>query len=377
VTGPAGLTIGMEEEYLLVDLETRDIVPDPPPAVLEECARELGDRVHPEFLRCQLEVSTGVCGSLAEARADLSRLRGAVARIAGAHGLAPIAASTHPFAVWRPQKHTARDRYELLARELGAPARRLMICGLHVHVGVEDPELRIDLLNQARYFLPHLLALSTSSPFWQGQETGLYSYRLAVMHELPRTGMPEPFPSWGEYDRAVRSLIDAGVIRDAKELWWDLRPSGRFPTLEMRISDVCTRLDDAMTVAALYVCLLSMLTRLRADNVAWRPYRQMQLDENRWRAQRHGFDDGLIDFGKGRMTPYPELLEEMIALTAEDAARFGCGAEIANARDIVARGTSAHRQLALWRAARAEGADEREAFARVVDWLVAETVAGL
>jgi carboxylate-amine ligase len=372
-----GLTIGIEEEYLLVDLATRDIVPDPPPELLEECARELGERVHPEFLRCQLEVSTGVCGSLAEARADLARLRGSVARIAGAHGLAPIAASTHPFAVWRPQKHTARDRYELLARELGAPARRLMICGLHVHVGVPDAELRIDLLNQARYFLPHLLALSTSSPFWQGQETGLYSYRLAVMQELPRTGMPEPFPSWGEYERAVRSLVDAGVIRDPSELWWDLRPSGRFPTLEMRISDVCTRLDDAMTVAALYACLLSMLTRLRADNVSWRQYRQMQLAENRWRAQRRGFDAGLIDFGKGRTTPYPELLEEMVALTAEDAARLGCGAEIANARDILARGTSAHRQLAVRREALAAGADEREAFAAVVDWLVAETVAGL
>ncbi len=374
---PIPLTLGIEEEYFLVDRRTRDIVPDPPDDLLEACRAELGDHVHPEFLRCQLEVSTPVCRSLAEARAEIGRLRGTVAKVAGAWGIAPIAASTHPFAVWRPLKHTRRDRYELLARALGAPLRRLMICGLHVHVGVEDPELRIDLMNQVRYFLPHMLALSTSSPFWQGQDSGLMSYRLAVLKELPRTGVPEAFASWGDYARAVEVLVDAGVIRDASELWWDIRPSVRFPTLEMRIADVCTTIDDTMTVAAVYVCLLSMLARLRRENVGWRRYRTMLVEENRWRAQRHGFDDGLIDFGKGAIVPYPDLFEEMVALVGEDARAHGCEADLLHGRAILRRGTSAHRQRAVHAAALAEGADEAEALARVVDWLIDETVAGI
>ncbi|HZH25596.1 MAG TPA: carboxylate-amine ligase [Azospirillaceae bacterium] len=372
-----GLSLGIEEEYLLVDLQTRDIVPEPPDSLLSACEQELGDQVHPEFLRCQLEVSTRVCGSLAEARADLARLRSTVARIARDHGMAPIAASAHPFAVWRPQKYTDRDRYKLLARALGAPVRRLMICGLHVHVGVPDPELRIDLMNQARYFLPHILALTTSSPFWQGHETGLYSYRLAVLQELPRTGMPETFASWGEYRQAVEVLVGTGVIRDGSELWWDIRPSVKFPTLEMRISDVCTRLDDSLTAAAIYVCLLGMLSRLRRENITWRPYRNMLIGENRWRAQRYGFDEGMVDFGRGELVGYPDLLEEILTLLAPDAEVHGCQAELANARQIVARGTSAHRQLAIFREARAAGADEREAFQKVVDWLVQETVEGV
>jgi len=371
------LTLGIEEEYLLVDRASRDIVPDPPDDLLEACRRELGDHVHPEFLRCQLEVSTPVCGTLAQARAEIGRLRATVARVADGWGLAPIAASTHPFAVWRPLKHTRRDRYELLARALGAPARRLMICGLHVHVGVEDPELRIDLMNQVRYFLPHMLALSTSSPFWQGQDAGLMSYRLAVLKELPRTGVPETFASWGDYARAVAVLVDAGVIRDASELWWDIRPSTRFPTLEMRIADVCTSIDDTLTVAAVYASLLSMLARLRRGNVSWRGYRTMLVEENRWRAQRHGFDDGLIDFGRGAVVPYPDLFAEMVALVAEDARALGCEADLLHGRTILARGTSAHRQRAIHRAALDAGADEAEALARVVDWLIAETVAGI
>jgi glutamate---cysteine ligase / carboxylate-amine ligase len=374
---PIPLTLGIEEEYLLVDRRTRDIVPDPPDALLEACRAELGDHVHPEFLRCQLEVSTPVCRSLAEARAEIGRLRGTVAKVAGGWGLAPIAASTHPFAVWRPLKHTRRDRYELLARALGAPARRLMICGLHVHVGVEDPELRIDLMNQVRYFLPHMLALSTSSPFWQGQDSGLMSYRLAVLKELPRTGVPEAFASWGDYARAVAVLVDASVIRDASELWWDIRPSVRFPTLEMRIADVCTTVDDTMTVAAVYVCVLSMLARLRRENVSWRRYRTMLVEENRWRAQRHGFDEGLIDFGRGAIVPYPDLFGEMVALVSGDARAHGCEADLLHGREILRRGTSAHRQRAIHAAALADGADEAEALSRVVDWLIAETVAGI
>lgn len=370
-------TLGLEEEYLLVDRNSRDIARNPPDEMLEACQEQAPGQIHPEFLRCQIEVGTPVCTTLTEARAELARLRATVAGVARAHNLAPIAASTHPFAAWEPQKHTNRDRYNMLARDLGAPARRLMICGMHVHVGIEDDDLRIDLMNQVRYFLPHLLALSTSSPFWRGQDMQRKSYRLAVWNELPRTGMPDSFQSFGEYQQQVNVLVNAGIIEDASKLWWDIRPSQRFPTLEMRITDVCTRLDDAVTVAALFRCLLRMLWRLRLRNVTWRPYKNLLIGENRWRAQRYGLDEGLVDFGRGTIVPYADLMEELIELTREDAERFDCVAEVANARDIIRRGTSAHRQVAIYREALEQGATGWEALAQVVDWLAEETMVGV
>ncbi|OYD84710.1 carboxylate-amine ligase [Azospirillum brasilense] len=370
-------TLGLEEEYLLVDRSSRDIARNPPDEMLAACQEQAPGQIHPEFLRCQIEVGTPVCSDLKEARAELARLRATVAGVARAHNLAPIAASTHPFAAWEPQKHTNRDRYNMLARDLGAPARRLMICGMHVHVGIEDDDLRIDLMNQVRYFLPHLLALSTSSPFWRGQDMQRKSYRLAVWNELPRTGMPDSFQSFGEYQQQVNVLVNAGIIEDASKLWWDIRPSQRFPTLEMRITDVCTRLDDAVTVAALFRCLLRMLWRLRLRNVTWRPYKNLLIGENRWRAQRYGLDDGLVDFGRGTIVPYADLMEELIELTREDAERFDCVAEVAHARDIIRRGTSAHRQVAIYREALEQGATGWEALAQVVDWLVEETMVGV
>ena len=370
-------TLGLEEEYLLVDRKTRDIARNPPEAMLAACQEQAPDRIHPEFLRCQIEVGTPVCTTLAEARRELGALRATVAGVARGYDLAPIAASTHPFAAWEPQKHTNRDRYNMLARDLGAPARRLMICGMHVHVGIEDDDLRIDLMNQVRYFLPHLLALSTSSPFWRGQDMERKSYRLAVWNELPRTGMPDSFQSFGEYQQQVNVLVRAGIIEDASKLWWDIRPSQRFPTLEMRITDVCTRLDDAVTVAALFRCLLRMLWRLRLRNVVWRPYKNLLIEENRWRAQRYGLDDGLVDFGRGTIVPYADLMEELIELTREDAEHFDCVAEVAYARDIIRRGTSAHRQVAIYREALEQGATGWEALAQVVDWLAEETMVGI
>ncbi|MDF2766897.1 MAG: carboxylate-amine ligase [Rhodospirillales bacterium] len=374
---PPSFSLGIEEEYLLVDRQTRDLVPDPPEAMLEECHKRLEGRVSPEFLRCQIEVGTRVCSGLAEARADLAHMRATVAEVAGDHGLAPIAAATHPFASWTAQKPTERERYLTLARDMQAPARRLIICGLHVHVGLEDPQLRIDLLGQVAYFLPHLLALSTSSPFWRGNDTGLKSYRVAVFNEMPRTGLPESFDSYAEYERHLSVLVNAGLIEDGTKLWWDCRPSARFPTLELRIPDICTRLDDGIAIAALYRCLLRMLWRLRISNQRWRRYSHMLINENRWRAQRYGLDEGLVDFGKGEVVPVADLLEEIIALTREDAEALGCVAEVDRARDIVRRGTSAHRQLAIYGAAVEAGATREEALRRVVDWLMEETVAGL
>ena len=370
-------TIGIEEEYLLVDRATRDLAGDPPAAVFEECEARIKGLVRPEFLKSQIEVGTRVSQTVQQAADDLARLRRTVSDVAAEYGLATIAASTHPFSEWQEQTHTDKDRYNVLARDMQAVARRLVICGMHVHVGIEDDELRIDLMNQVVYFLPHLLALSTSSPFWRGVDTGLKSYRLSVFDELPRTGLPERFTSYMEYQRHVDVLTGAGLIKDASMLWWDVRPSARFPTLELRIPDVCTRLRDGVAVAAMYVCILRMLYRLKRNNQRWRRYSGMLIQENRWRAQRYGCDEGLIDFGTGEIVPYADLLEEMIELVRVDALALDCLPEVEHARKIVTGGTSAHRQLAVYNQAIEKGADKKQALDKVVDFLIEETVAGL
>lgn len=371
------LTIGIEEEYLLVDKKSRDVVADPPDALMKRCVKALGKQATNEFLRSQVEVGTKVCHSIEEAREDLKRLRLTVAAIADDFGIAPIAASTHPFARWEAQKHTQKKRYDVLAEEMAATARRLMICGMHVHVGVEDDELRIDLLNQAAYFLPHLLALSTSSPYWQGQDTGLASYRLTVFDALPRTGMPDVFDSYADYRRFVSQLTDVGILQDATKVWWDIRPSDRFPTLEARVMDVCTSFDDALSIAALFQCLISMLTRLRARNQRWRIYPNTLLEENRWRAQRYGAAGDLVDFGKGKLIPLSELVEELMAMLRTDAEALGCLEELEHAETIVERGTSSQHQRAAYDKAIEGGASHEEGLKAVVDWLIGETVAGL
>jgi carboxylate-amine ligase len=371
------LTVGIEEEYLLVDRASRDLAAAPPDSMLAECEELLEGRVSPEFLRAQIEVGTRPATTVAEAGADLAHLRSTVARVSEAHGLAPIAASTHPFARWQDQQHVQKERYDALARDLQAVARRLLICGMHIHVEVGDDDLRIDLMNQMSYFLPHLLALTTSSPFWAGEDTGLSSYRLTVFDALPRTGLPDRYESFSEYERVVGQLVQGGLMEDATKLWWDLRPSARYPTLEMRIGDVCTRLDDAMAVAALTQCVISMLYRLRSNNQRWRVYPRILIHENRWRAQRYGVGDSLVDFGKGELLPYGELLDELLDMVREDAERLGCVAEIEHTRHIAVHGTSADRQRRAFEAAKAGGADDHEALAAVVDFLIEETVRGL
>jgi len=293
------------------------------------------------------------------------------------YGAAIIAASTHPFANWAQQQTTEEPRYMRLQADYQQVARQLVICGMHVHVGIGDDHLRIDLMNQVKYFLPHLLALSTSSPFWDGVATGLLAYRLVIFQNLPRTGIPEEFVSASEYERYVEILVDAGLIEDATKLWWDIRPSSRYPTLEMRVSDVCTRLDDAMTVAALYQCLLGHLYRLRRNNQKWRTYAPGIIEENIWRAQRYGVDGSLVDFGKGVLVPVGDLVEEMIELLAQDAIELDVRDEVRHARDIVAEGTSAHRQLRAYERAKVDGADDQEALQAVVDELIADTLHGI
>ena len=371
------LTMGIEEEYLVVDKKTRDLVPEVPPEVMSECQQQLGAQVSPEFLRSQIEIGTGVCKTISEAREDLKRLRRAVIEATAKHGLAPIAASTHPFASWRDQQHTDKDRYNLLARDMQLVVRRMLICGMHVHLGIEDEDLRIDLTNQLAYFLPHLLALSTSSPFWEGEVSGLKSFRLCVFDEMPRTGLPAEFESWAQYERAVRVMTKAGVLEDATKIWWDLRPSARFPTLEMRITDVCPLLEDALSIAALYQSLAHMLYQLRRMNQRWRVYPRMLIEENRWRAQRYGISEGLVDFGQGTITPYADLGEELIELLQDDAEALGCKDELLHIRNIIAEGTSADRQLRTYAEKTEAGMTPREALNAVVDQLIEETARGI
>lgn len=370
-------TIGIEEEYLLVDKETRALASEPPVEMLEAFENRIKDLVRPEFLKAQIEIGTTVCKTVGQAHSQLADLRASVADVAGEFGLAPIAASTHPFSEWTQQVHTDKQRYIDLANAMQGVARRLVICGMHVHVGIDDDEFRADLLNQASYFLPHLLALSTSSPFWRGENTGLKSYRLSVFDELPRTGLPGHFDTMTEYQRHVDILVKVGVIPDASMLWWDLRPSAKFPTLEMRITDMCTRLKDATAIAALYQCILRMLYRLRRGNQRWRNYSNMLVNENRWRAQRYGIDEGMIDFGRGEMLPFTQLLGELMDIIAEDAEALDCQDELAHVTTILETGTSAHEQCAVFEAAKGVGASDEEAFRSVVDWLITTTVEDL
>ncbi|MGF1658797.1 MAG: carboxylate-amine ligase [Rubrimonas sp.] len=365
-------TVGIEEEYLVVDRQTRDLVAEPDPDFLTACADRVGERVTPEYLQCQIEVGTRPHARIGDARDELAALRKGVAEACAQFGYAAIAASTHPFARWRAQTHTRKPRYDELRADLGAAVRRLLICGMHVHVCVEDEDLRIDLMNQAAYFLPHILALSCSSPFWDGEDTGLASYRLTVFDALPRTGLPDTMSSYGEYRRLVAHLVQAGCVEDATKIWWDIRPSAKFPTVEQRITDVCSRIDDAACLAALYQSVFAYLYRLRGRNQRWRLYPATLIRENRWRAQRYGAAGKLVDHGRAQMAPMADLIEELIDLCRDDAEALGCAQELRHARRIVAEGSSADRQRAAFKAAQDAGADEPEALRAVVDHLIAE-----
>ncbi len=371
------LTLGVEEEYLLVDPETRDLVTEPAPEFMSDCKDRLGERVTPEFLKCQVEIGTPVCADISEARHHLTALRSVIINTAEKYGMNVMAASTHPFAQWGRQIHTAAPRYDLLDKDMGGAIRRMLICGMHVHAGIEDEDLRIDMMNQMRYFLPHLLALSTSSPFWGGHDMEMRCSRLGIFDSMPRTGIPDRYESWSEYERMISRLISAGVMEDATKLWWDMRPSARFPTVEMRITDVCTRLEDALCIAAFYQSLLRMLARMRQKNLRWRIYPRILLEENRWRAQRFGCTNSMIDLGRGECNPFASLIEEIIEMITEDATALGCVKEVFHARTILKRGTSACRQHETFDNARKEGADAPEAFIAVVDMLVRETAADL
>lgn len=367
-----GYRFGIEEEYFLADAETRG-TPRRSVKPFHVAAAERLPETGRELLECQVEVCTPPLTDFGEARASLGRQRGALADLAAEHALLIFAAGTHPVADWSRQVPTAGDRYRGILRDVGLAGRRSLICGMHVHVEVPDPEARVDLMNRLLPFQPLLLALSASSPFWQGEPTGLNAYRLSAFGELPRTGLPELFADTQAYARYVRIMTGAGAIRDASFLWWSLRPSIKFPTLELRIADSCTRLSDALTIAALFRCLVRLVVRQPDLNAGLDGVSRALAGENLWRAQRSGVGAELIDEAQEAALPFAEALEALLALVAEDAAALGCTAEVAQARTIAAQGTSADGQIAAFEAARAAALTDRQAMDGVVDWLAAAT----
>ncbi len=342
------LTLGIEEEYQIIDPETRELAPASE-EIISRGQELLGEQIKPEFMRSQVEVGSKVCRDVGEARAEVVRLRGAIHTLAAERGLRMVAASTHPFSKWSEQKLTDADRYEKLEADLRDVARRLLIFGMHVHVGIEDRELRIDLLNQMRYFMPHLLALTTSSPFWHGRETGLKSYRSVVFENMPRSGTPPSFAAYSEYQGFIDTLVKTGCIDEPTKIWWDIRPHPKFPTLEFRICDVCTRVDEVICVAALLQALVAMLMKLRQDNRSWRPYRHHLIAENKWRAVRYGLDGKLIDFGKKQELPLRDLALEMLELVDDVVDELGSRKDVEYLHTILDGGSSADRQLATYR----------------------------
>jgi glutamate---cysteine ligase / carboxylate-amine ligase len=363
-------TLGIEEEYLIVERATGDLAISPPPGFMAACREALGPQVTHELLQAQVEIGTSICRDVGSLRRELAGLRRTIADCAADFDLALLAVSTHPSASWRVQKSVDLDRYRILTEDFQALARRLVVCGMHIHAGIDDDELRIDLMNQATYFLPHLLALSTSSPFWEGQDTGLKAFRPTIFGDLPRSGIPEPFASFADWQGLLADMNEIGICDDPTKIWWDIRPSAKHPTLEMRVCDLCTKLEDAITIAALYQSLLAYLYRLRSQNQTWRRYRHVLLQENKWRAQRFGVGGSLADYGRRQLVPFAELMEELIELLHDDAAELGCLPELMRAREVVQDGTSADHQLRVYQAAIAAGAEPAEARRQVVDWLI-------
>lgn len=362
------LTIGIEEEYQIVDPDTwelRSYVQ----RFLERGQTVLPDQIRPEFMQSQVEAGTHICHNIQEARQELIHMRHSIQELAKREGLCVAAAGTHPFSSWARQEVSPLGRYPELARFLQDVGRRLLIFGMHVHIGIEDRELLIDVMNQMRYFLPHVLTLSTSSPFWHGRDTGLKSYRSVVFESLPRTGIPQQFTSYADYRSYVDTLLATGSIAEPTHIWWDVRPSEKFPTLEVRIPDMCTRVDETLCLAALVQAIVAKLVRLRQANQTWRIYRKNLLDENKWRAVRYGIEGKLIDFGKTQEVPLPALVEELLAWVDDIVDELGSRDEVEYATTILSLGSSADRQLAVYR--------RTQDFRAVVDHVVEETQEGI
>jgi len=361
-------TIGIEEEYQIIHPDTRELT-----SYIQEFLDAgrviLKDQIKPEFLQSQVEVGSRVCNDIRDVRREIVRLRREVCRMAEAKGLRVAAAGTHPFTSWTTQEITSGERYTKHAESMADVARQMLVFGMHVHIGIDDPDVMIDVMNQSRYFLPHLLALSTSSPFWQGRETGLKSYRTIILNDLPRAGIPPSFGSRAEYASFVDTLVRTRCIDEPTKIWWDIRPNPKFPTLEFRFADICTRVDEAVCIAALLLALVAKLIKLREANVTWREYRRNLIAENKWRAVRYGISGKLIDFGKRQEFPMRDLLMELLALVEDTVDEHGLSDEVGYVNTILDGGASADRQLAVYH----QGHDLRA----VVDHVIAETQEGL
>jgi carboxylate-amine ligase len=341
-------TLGIEEEFQIVDPQTRELR-SRVTEFLDEGKMILGEQIKPEMIQSMIEVGTGICKNIEEARVDITRLRGIISKLARNKGLEIVAASTHPISRWQDQQIFDDERYEVLVQELQAVARSLLIFGLHVHVGVADPERAIHIMNAARYFLPHVLALSTSSPFWVGLNTGLKSYRSEVFKQFPRTDIPDHFGSHSAFQNYVDLLVKTGCIDNGKKIWWDVRPHPFFPTLEFRICDIPTRVDDTIAIAALFQAIVAKLNKLIEKNLGFRLYRRMLVQENKWRAVRWGLDGKMIDFGKQKEVPVRDLILELLEFVDDVLDDLGSRKEVEHVHTILERGTSADEQLQVYR----------------------------
>jgi len=372
------ITFGVEEEFWLVDPDSRDIIADPDTGIFDWCEKNRGPHgfVH-ELLRSQIETNTRVCESVADLRGALKETRRIVAEAASRHGAAIMAASTHPFAAWESQMTTPKERYERLTTTLQESVRRLVVSGMHIHAGFGDADSRIRVMTAMRRYLPMLHALSTSSPFNAGRETGYKSYRLSIMAALPRTGLPGPLWSGAEFDQLVADYQRLKLITDGSELWWDIRPSVRFPTIELRICDLCPRVDDAMCIAALYASLIRRLSRLdRQGELPPEPLTEI-IAENRWLAQRYGVLGFHGDTRAGGRKDIEDFTVELVEELTTDAAALGCERELQHALTIIREGTGADRQIDLFRLRRVEGDTDAQALRAVVDLVIEETREGI
>ena len=366
---PPSFSIGIEEEYQIIDPVTRELrsyITE----ILDDGHLLLREQVKPELHQSIVEVGTTVCHTAAEARAELVKLRRMILEVAGKNNLSIASAGTHPFSSWLQQEITPLERYVGVKKDLAELAQRLLIFGMHVHVGIEDPEFRIDAMNVARYFLPHVLALSSSSPFWMGRNTGLKSYRSVIFRNFPRTGVPRIFRSWADFNYLVEAMSRTHCIPNGTKIWWDVRPNWNYPTLEFRVCDACTRVDEAVCLAAIFQAIVAKLWRLRRDNMTFRIYDSELIDENKWRAVRYGLDGNLIDLGKAEEKPARELVRELIDWFIGDVVdELGSRKEVEYVYTMLDGGSSADRQLATF-----ERTGDLKA---VVDQLIRETSEGV
>ena len=385
----APLTIGIEEEYQLINPETGQLVTAAQELLHDERLMQIGEQVKPEFLQSQIEVGSNICRNVQEARLELARLRREINDVAGSHGYGIIAASTHPFARWEEQESNPGERYDDLKNYMQEVARQMLIFGMHVHIGFGTApaqlNLLIDIQNQLRYFLPHILALTTSSPFWHGHPTGLKSYRSIIFENLPRTGIPPVFSSFSDYHELIDTFGRVGALgKDRKDgkadytkIWWDARPQEGFGTLEVRVCDICTTIDEAVAIAGLIQALCAKLIKFRNQNLNWRIYRNELIAENKWRAVRYGLDGKLVDYGQREAIPMRFLAYEMLDLIDDVLDELGSREDIETIKTILDKGTSSDRQLAVYHKCKAEGASDDAALKAVVDHLREETMRGV